>query len=77
MTSRRTLGGTLDLAGLAALTGRDLESQRHRYRPADPEAIRAAIHELRSRGLGGADIAAATGLSAEFVRRTLGEPKAP
>jgi hypothetical protein len=37
--------------------------------------MRAAIHELRSRGLGDYDIATATGLSVEYVRRVLGEPR--
>jgi hypothetical protein len=77
MTARRTLGGVLDLAALAALTGRDETAERHRHRPEDAQTMRAAIHELRSRGLGDYDIAAATGLSVEYVRRVLGEPKAP
>jgi hypothetical protein len=75
MTAGRNIGGVLDLAALAALTDRDVTLARHatRHRPKDPEALRAAIHELRSRGLGDYDIAAATGMSVEIVRRTLGE----
>ena len=75
MTSRRTLGGTLDLAALAALTRRDVTAERHQHRPQDAQTMRIAIHELRARGFGDYDISAATGLSVEYVRRVLGEPR--
>lgn len=69
MTARSTLGGVLGLAALDALSGRD------RHRPQDAATMRAAVHELRSRGYSDHTIAAATGLSVEYVRRVLGEPK--
>lgn len=62
------IGGTLDLAALDALTGRD------RYRPLDREACRVAVRELASRGLTPRDIAAALRLSEGAVRALLGEP---
>jgi hypothetical protein len=46
-------------------------------RPKDAQAIRAAIHELRNRGFGDHEIAAATALSVEYVRRVLGERNEP
>jgi hypothetical protein len=65
--SPRNIGGVLDLAAL------NRRSTQHRRQ--DPQAVRAAIVELRSRGLGDYDIAAATGVSVEYVRRVLGEPR--
>ena len=43
-------------------------------RPQDAQAILAAIHDLRSRGLGDYGIASATSLSVEYVRSVLSEP---
>jgi hypothetical protein len=42
-------------------------------RPQDAQAIRATLHELRGRGFGDYEIASATALSVEYVRRVLGE----
>jgi hypothetical protein len=44
-------------------------------RPLDVQAIRAAIHELCNRGFGDHEIAGATALSVEYVRRVIGERK--
>jgi hypothetical protein len=41
--------------------------------PLDAQAMRVAVHELRNRGMSDYAIAGATGLSVEYVRRTLGE----
>jgi AraC-like DNA-binding protein len=43
------------------------------HRPQGAQAVRDAIHELRSRGLGDYEVASATGLSVEYVRRILAE----
>ena len=71
--TRRSIGDEIDLAGLAALT--DVTLDRHRHRPQDAQAVRAAIFELRSRGLGDYAISGATGLDVAYVRRVLGEPR--
>jgi hypothetical protein len=60
----RSIPGRLDYA---ALTGRELN------RPQTREEMRAAVHELRSRGMSDYGIAHATGLAVEQVRRLLGE----
>jgi hypothetical protein len=44
-------------------------------RPLDAQAMRAAIHELRHRGMSDYGIAAATQLDVAYVRRVLGERK--
>lgn len=67
MTRRDNIGGVLDLAALDLLAGPD------RHRPQDAAAMRAAVHELRSRGYSDYGIAAATGLSVKYVRRVLRE----
>jgi len=80
------IGGTLDLAALAALTDRDVTFdvtldvtlERHaanRHRPQDAATIRAAIHELAARGYGDYQIAQTTQLSVDYIRRTLGSPR--
>jgi hypothetical protein len=61
MSVRNDIGGAIDLATL--------------HRPQDAEAMLVAIHELRTRGFSDYEIAAATRLSVEYVRRTLGEPR--
>jgi hypothetical protein len=61
-------------ASRGALTGRDVTLDPHsKHRPQDPQAMRAAIHELRSRGLGDHEIAGATAPSVEYVCRVLSE----
>jgi DNA-binding NarL/FixJ family response regulator len=67
--SRRTLGGSLDLAALALLTG----GQGRQYRPTDQPTLRAAAVGLRSRGLTDRDIAQALGLAETAVQQLLGE----
>jgi len=62
----KRIGGTLTLDALAALSGRD------RHRPLDRDAMRAAVLELRQRGLLPADIAAALRISEGAVRDLLG-----
>jgi hypothetical protein len=62
--TRSTIGGTLDYA---ALTGQT------RHRPQTRDEMRAAVHELASRGMTDHTIARATGLAVEQVRRLLGE----
>jgi hypothetical protein len=59
---RRSIGGVLDYAALARLN-----------RPRDNDAMRAAVHELASRGLGDYEIARACELAVEQVRRILAE----
>lgn len=59
--------GTLTPDALAGITGRE------RHRPQSREEMRAAVHELRSRGMDDHTIAHATGLAVEQVRRMLGE----
>lgn len=61
MTSRRTIGGTLDRGAMDALYGRD------RYRPLDRDAMRAAVIELAARGLTPHDISRALSLSVGAV----------
>ena len=51
----------------------DRAQRATQHRPRDAQAILAAIHELRSQGLGNNEIAGATGLSVEYVRRVLSE----
>lgn len=68
MTRRDNIGGVLNLAALDLLAGPD------RHRPQDAAAMRAAVHELRSRGYSDYGIAAATGLSVKYVRRVPGDP---
>jgi hypothetical protein len=41
------------------------------HKPQDAETMRAAIHELRARGFGDHEIAGATQLSVDYVRRIL------
>jgi hypothetical protein len=60
--TRRAIGGPLGIRDLALL-----------HRPLDREEMRAAVVELRSRGMTDYAIAAATGLSVEMVRRMRGE----
>ena len=67
MTSR--IGGTLGLEALATLAGRG------QHRPQSREEMRAAVHELASRGMSDHTIASATGLAVEQVRRILGEAR--
>lgn len=64
---KRSIGGALTLDAMAALTGRD------RHRPQSRDEMRLAVSEMASRGMTDHTIAAATGLSAETVRRLLGE----
>ena len=64
---RGAIGGTLDLAALGALAG------RNQHRPQSREALRAAVHEMRQRGMDDHTIARATELSIEQVRAMLGE----
>jgi hypothetical protein len=61
----KSIDGAIDYAALARLN-----------RPRDREAIRAAIHELASRGMGDYEIASACELAVEQVRRMLAEPRA-
>jgi hypothetical protein len=42
-------------------------------RPTDAETMRAAIHELRNRGMRDHEIADATALSVQYVRTVLAE----
>jgi len=70
-----SIGGSLDLASLIALYGDDTGARRHA--PRTREEIRAAVHEMRSRGLGDHEIAQATGLAVEQIRRVLGEQVSP
>ena len=65
----RNIGGILDLKALEALYGRD------KHRPQSREEMRAAVHEMRSRGMSDYGIAAATELSVEIVRQMLGEAR--
>jgi hypothetical protein len=44
-------------------------------RPRDDQATRLAIHERRVREMSDYEIAAAIGLSIEYVRRVLAEPE--
>ncbi len=60
--SRPSMGGTLDLAALARL-----------HAPRTSEEIRSAIHEMRARGMGDHEIAQASGVAVEMVRRVLAE----
>lgn len=62
---RAAIGGALDLA---ALSGREFHG------PRTGAEIRAAVHELAARGMSDYDIAHATDLAVELVRRMLGEP---
>ena len=65
MSRSRSIGGRLDLAALMLLcgsTGRDLP---------DRQVLRAAIVELRSRGLTARDIGQALGLAEAAVRELL------
>lgn len=53
----------------------DMEARRIFHRPKHSDEMRAAVFELRSRGMCEHDIARATDLSVEAVRRLLGEVK--
>jgi len=66
---RANIGGALDIKALEALHGRT------QHRPQSREEMRAAIHEMRSRGMTDYGIAAATRLSVEIVRQMLGEAR--
>jgi DNA-binding NarL/FixJ family response regulator len=66
-SARPGIGGRLDLEALATLAGRE------KHRPQTREEMRAAVHELASRGYTNHSIAHATGLSVEAVRKMLGE----
>lgn len=59
--NRSNVGGVLDLDALARL-----------HAPKTSDELRVACHELRTRGYSDHDIAAATRLSVEAVRRLLG-----
>lgn len=61
-------GGVLDMDAYAKLSE---PSKAHMPRTLDE--TRSAVKELAARGLGDYDIASATGLSVEGVRRLLGE----
>ena len=62
---RRSIGGTLDLKALAALSGRD------QHRPADTPTLRAAAVEMARSGLTARDIASSLGLTEMAVRQLL------
>lgn len=64
---RNAIGGALDLAALGALAGRT------QHRPQSREALRAAVCEMRQRGMDAETIARATALSIEQVRLMLEE----
>ncbi len=65
---QRLGGGTLDMAAYAKLS-----AAATAHAPRTIDETRAAVRELNARGLGDYDIARATGLSVEGVRRLLGE----
>ncbi|MGB6451012.1 MAG: hypothetical protein WBE92_09695 [Steroidobacteraceae bacterium] len=66
---RRSIGGQLTLDALALLVG----STGRQYRACDRDALRAAAHELRSRGQTVRDISAALGIAEQAVCQLLGE----
>ncbi|MBX5459741.1 MAG: hypothetical protein IRZ28_01510 [Steroidobacteraceae bacterium] len=62
--TRPTIPGALSLDALARL-----------HAPRTADEVRAAVHELRSRGYSDHTIARVTGLAVELVRRMLGEQR--
>ncbi len=67
MKKSTSIAGTLDWGALYG--------QRDQHRPQTREQMRVAVYELRSRGYTDHEIAAATRLSVEQVRRMLGESR--
>jgi hypothetical protein len=70
----RTVGGTLDLTALAALTGDDARMRHFRLLTLDQQ--QQSIRRLSASGLSVFDIAAATQLSVEQIQDVLGPPVA-